>query len=124
MSDSEELHELQNVDQANLQEVLDTDSGRKPIWGIIAGLAFSALAIFAIWRVTAGDSRDANRSPSSPAAAATTAANATVREASGQRSSVGANVFFFALAGSMIVVAVCIVWRVRRIPRLPSGKAP
>ena len=109
-----------------LGEVLETDSGRKPIWGVVAAIGFLAFAALAVWRVNAGDS---NSTPSYSSSVSTTTLASEGSNAPGstdatasRRSSTGGRIFFFALVGTIVLVAARIVWRARQIYRASDGR--
>ena len=108
-------------------EVLETDSGRKPIWGIVALIGFLAFAGVAVWRVNTGDS---NPTPSYSSSVSTTTIASEGKNGAGitganppRRSSTAARIFFFALVGTMALVAARIILRARQIYRATGRRA-
>ncbi|MEO8695882.1 MAG: hypothetical protein ABI658_20345 [Acidimicrobiales bacterium] len=102
-------------------EVIETDSGRKPLWGIVAGIAFVALSVFAVLRVTAGDGNSSASYSSSVTTTTTVGVGAGGSRPAPRRNSTPAAIFFFALIGVMVLVAVGIYWRARLTNRAASS---
>ena len=109
-------------------EVIETDSGRKPIWGIVAAVALVAAGVFVVWWSIAKSTENAVRPSVTPS---TTTANvisdaptggATTSQRHG--SSTAATIFFFAMLGAMTLVGVRIYLGARRIYRASHPPSP
>ena len=100
-----------------LGEVLETDSGRRPLWFIVAAVGFVVFAVFAVWRVTAGDDSPRDSYSAVTTTTPTGADNVPAPAPALGRDSTGPTVFFFLLMAAMAFVAGRIVWQARRIYR-------
>jgi hypothetical protein len=102
-------------------DVLETDGGRSPFWGIAAGVVLVAFIALALWRATANDGSTSSTSYSSQAVATSlslsggTAAAGSTTPAASHKSTTATTVFFFGLFGAMALVGVGIAWRTQHV---------
>lgn len=103
-------------------EVLDTDSGRRPIVGIAAGVVLVALIALVLLRAASNNTPHNSYSSQVTSTTITRISDTTASiggtTARGHRSAATPTLFFFVMVSAMALVGVRIFWGARRLSRV------